>query len=101
MSAIGYPQSEIFVSVKKIFEAIVPGWKGVPFPKEFPWHVRISLRASVLVAHFFSLRYYALPFGMINPDKRMQVIHKLYHHRVGAIRNIVQFWKITAFMTQC
>ena len=87
--------------MKKVFEAIVPGWKGVGLPKEFPQHVRFFLRASVVLAHVFSIARHGLPFGIISCEKRMQIIETLYHHRNATIRNIVQFWKLTAIMTQC
>ena len=87
--------------MKKIFEAIVPGWKGEGLPKEFPLHVRFALRTSVMVAHLFSIAQHGLPFGMISYDKRLRLMESLYYHRTGIIRNIVQFWKLTAFMTRC
>ena len=87
--------------MKKVFEAIVPGWKGVDIPKAFPLHVRFFLRASVVLTHVFSIARHGLPFGMISCEKRMQIIEMLYHHRNATIRNIVQFWKLTAIMTQC
>lgn len=85
--------------MKKIFEAIIPCWKGSGIPKEFPFHARLALRASVIVAHVFSIASYGLPFGMVSAEKRERIIEKLYYHRMGAIRNLVQFWKLTAFMT--
>lgn len=87
--------------MQKIFETIVPGWKGAVMPKQFPAHVRFALRASVLLAHVFAIKRHALPFGMISNEKRTSIIETIYHHPNAAIRNIVQFWKLTAFMTQC
>lgn len=87
--------------MKKIFEALVPGWKGVSLPDEFPLPIRMALRISVVVAHIFSIMKYGLPFGMLSFEKRVKIIEKLYKHRNTSIRNIVQFWKLTALMTQC
>jgi len=87
--------------MKKVFEAILPGWTGVALLREFPAHVRLALRASVLLAHIYAIRHYGLPFGMIRYEKRVRIIEKLYHHRSAAIRNMVQFWKLTALMTRC
>lgn len=86
--------------MEKIFQAIMPGWKGSGLPKEFPFHVRFALRASVLIAQVFSIANYGLPFGMVSTEKRERIMEKLYYHRIGAIRNLVQFWKLTAFMTR-
>lgn len=87
--------------MKKVFEAILPGWKGADLPNKFPAHIRFALRASVLLAHVYSIRHYGLSFGMISYDKRVRIIEKLYHHPSATIRSIVQFWKLTALMTQC
>jgi len=87
--------------MKIVFEAIVPGWKGEGMPKEFPFYVRVFLRASVLLVHIFSIKRHALPFGMISQEKRVKIMETLYHHRSAPVRSIVQFWKLTALMTQC
>jgi len=86
--------------MKKIFQAIVPGWKGSGLPREFPFHIRFGLRASVIVAHIFSIAHCGLPFGMVSEEKRGKIMEHLYYHRLGVIRNLVQFWKLTAFMTR-
>lgn len=91
----------IFVAVKKIFETIVPGWTGDVQLKYFPWHVRLFMRLSVAVVHFYAVRQYARMFHSLDAGKRMQVMHKLYHHPNASLRSLVQFWKLTAFMTQC
>lgn len=85
--------------MEKIFETILPGWKGNGLPKEFPWHVRSFMRASFIVVHFFSFKNYFKPFGMLNEKQRENIIQKIYHHPNASIRNLVQFWKLTAFMT--
>ena len=85
--------------MEKIFETLLPNWKGVALPKEFPSHVRLTLRASVLIAHAFSLRCYLLPFHLLSENKRAVVMEKIYNHPNAVIRNIAQFWKVTAFMT--
>jgi len=87
--------------MKKIFETILPGWTGPGLPKEFPWHVRLALRSSVLVAHLFAILYFGLPFNLINPEKRDLVMKKICYHSNAGIRNIFEFWKLTAFMTKC
>lgn len=87
--------------MKTIFKIIVPGWTGSNLLKEFPWHVRFALHSSVLVAHFFAMIHYGLPFNMINAEKRVVVINKLYYHTNANIRNIAEFWKLIAFMTKC
>ncbi|MFN8238657.1 MAG: hypothetical protein U0T77_10855 [Chitinophagales bacterium] len=87
--------------METIFKVIVPGWTGKGLPKEFPWHVRFALRASVLVAHIFALLNYGLPFNWINSEKKYAVINKLYCHSNPNIRNIFELWKTMAFMTQC
>lgn len=86
--------------MKLIFQTILPGWTGTGVPVQFPFMVRFALRASVLIAHIFSIFSFGLPFNMIGPVKREMVMRKLYYHRSANIRNIVQFWKMTAFMTQ-
>ena len=87
--------------MKKVFEAIVPGWKGSSMPKEFPVHVRFLLKASIILVHLFAIKKHGLPFGMIKPDHRIGIIEELYHHPNATIRSLVQFWKLTALMTQC
>lgn len=85
--------------METIFRTILPGWKGAGLPTEFPFHVRFVLKASVLIAHFYAILTYGLPFGMLNEEKREKIMHKLYYHSNPSIRNTVQFWKMTAFMT--
>ncbi len=88
--------------MKKIFEAILPGWTGYgELPKAFPFYIRLVLQLSVLMVHVFSILNYGLPFGMISQEKREALIKKLYHHPVPAIRNIVQWWKLLALTLQC
>ncbi|MBK8657718.1 MAG: hypothetical protein IPN22_02280 [Bacteroidetes bacterium] len=87
--------------MKLVFEAIVPGWKGSEMPKEFPFHVRFLLRASIVLVHVFALKKHGLTFGMLKPENRIQIIEELYHHPNATIRSLVQFWKLTALMTQC
>ena len=101
LPTILFYKSTYLLSMKKIFETIVPGWKGTGLPKEFPAHVRFFLSASVIVAHLYSLFMFRKLFGMLTHTQREQVILKLYHHPNASIRSIVQFWKLTAFMTQC
>jgi hypothetical protein len=85
--------------VKTIFRTIIPGWSGKGLPKDYPAYIRLVISLSVIVAHVFSIFNYGLPFGMISPEKQHILMGKMYHHKSGLIRNIVQFWKITAFMT--
>ena len=87
--------------METIFKAIVPGWTGTGLPREFPWHVRFALRASVLVAHIFAIFQYGLPFNRINAEKKQAIIHKIYSHSNPNIRSIFELWKTMAFMTQC
>ncbi len=88
--------------MKKLFESILPGWTGYSeLPKQFPFYIRLVLKFSVLFLHIFSITNYGLPFGMISIEKREQLITKLYHHRVPAIRNLVQWWKLLALTLQC
>jgi len=87
--------------MEKIFEAIIPGWTGVKMPKEFPVHVCFVLRASALLVQYYAITRHGLPFGMISLAKRVRIIDTLYHHPNAAIRSLVQFWKVTALMTQC
>ena len=89
------------IKMKLVFEAIVPGWKGSEMPKEFPFHVRLLLKTSIVLVHLFAIRRHGVPFGMINIEKRIRIIETLYHHPSATIRNLVQFWKLTALMTQC
>jgi hypothetical protein len=88
--------------MKKIFEAILPGWNGhSELPPQFPLYIRVVLSLSVLFVHIFSILNYGLPFGMISAEKRELLIKKLYHHPVPTIRNIVQWWKLLALTLQC
>jgi hypothetical protein len=88
--------------MKKIFEAILPGWTGYgELPKQFPFYIRLVLNLSVLFVHIFSILTYGLPFGMISQEKRELLITKLYHHRAPVIRNLVQWWKLLALTLQC
>lgn len=86
--------------MKTVFEAIVPGWKGDGLPAEFPLYVRIFLRTSVVIAHLYSIKRYALPLGWVNYEKRVTIIESLYNHPNSSVRGIAQFWKLTALMTQ-
>lgn len=88
--------------MKKIFEAILPGWTGnSDLPKEFPLYIRIVLKLSVLMIHVFSILNFGLPFGMISQEKREALITKLYHHPSAVVRNLIQWWKLLALTTQC
>jgi hypothetical protein len=88
--------------MKKIFEAILPGWTGHDkLPRAFPFYIRLVLQLSVVMVQIFSILNYGLPFGTISQQKRELLIKKLYHHPVPAIRNIVQWWKLLALTLQC
>lgn len=91
----------IFVAVKKIFETILPGWQGDVQLTYFPWHVRLFMRITVAVVHFYALKNHFRFFGMLSPQQQHRIIHHLYHHPNASLRSLVQFWKLTAFMTQC
>lgn len=85
--------------MEQVFKVILPGWSGSGLPQDYPLHVRVALRSSMIVVHIFSISKYGLPFGLISERKKTTVITKLYGHRVAAIRNLVHFWKLVAFMT--
>lgn len=87
--------------MEKLFEAIVPGWKGRGLPSEFPLHVRVALRLSVLVVHWFAFKRHGRTFSGISFEKRVHIIESLYNHPNATIRGLVQWWKLTALMTQC
>lgn len=87
--------------MKIIFEAIVPGWKGRELPAAFPLHIRILLRCSVMAAHLSAIFNYGKTFGMLNTEKREMLMMHLYHHPNAVVRNIAQWWKLTALMLQC
>ncbi len=90
----------ICLHMKIVFEAIVPGWKGAGLPAEFPLYVRVLLRGSIVLAHLASIKRHALPFGMISSEKQIKIIEALYNHPNSTVRGLVQFWKLTALMTQ-
>ena len=87
--------------MKKIFEAIIPGWKGRHLPSSFPLHIRWLLNASVTLVHIASLVKYGKPFGRITHERRIIIIESLYNHPNATVRAIVQWWKLTALMLQC
>jgi hypothetical protein len=86
--------------MKLLFEAIVPGWNGRELPLAFPWHVRLFFRLSFLLPAIFSLMQHGKSFSKLSIEERESLLMKLYHHRSGSIRSLVQFWKLTALMTQ-
>lgn len=85
--------------MKTIFRVIIPGWNGKGLPKDYPAHIKFVISLSVIVAHLFAIFNYGLPYNFISHDKQVKLMEKMYHHKTGLVRNIVQFWKITAFMT--
>jgi len=87
--------------VKKIFKAIIPDWEGRKLPAAFPFHIRLVLRCSVLIAWFFALKKYGKTFSMLSQEKRVELMDYLYNHPSASIRNMVQWWKLTALMLQC
>lgn len=87
--------------MKQIFAAIIPGWKGHDLPAAFPVYVRLALRLSVLVVHIFAILKFARPFGLLPQHKREELIEILYNHPNAMVRNLVQWWKLTALMLQC
>ncbi len=86
--------------MRSVFEAIIPGWKGGGLPEVFPFHIKLLLRSSVLIAHFYSIINFGKPFSILPMEKKVRLMTTLYNHRSSMVRNIVQWWKLTALMLQ-
>lgn len=83
-----------------VFRAILPGWKGVRLPKEFPFRIRLALDASFLLVQLLSLLTHARPFGWLDGRQREALIGRMAYHRTVTFRALVNWWKLVALVTR-
>lgn len=87
--------------MSEVLAALLPGWRGDPLPPEFPLHVRLALRLSVVVALLAALWLARRPFSWLDRPGQEAVLEALAHHRWASLRGLVAWWKLVAMVTRC
>lgn len=86
--------------MEQLFAAIVPGWRGEALPALLPAPQRLALRLSILVPQVLALLWRGRRFGALDEAARSALLERMATHPSGALRGLMQWWKLVALMTQ-